>query len=78
MISAEEAVKLTPSDNLDDAMLIIENFIKDAASSGRRCVIVDGSNINNFHWIKYSIMRELSSSGYRSDLVGYSELRIYW
>ena len=78
MISAEEAVKLTPSDNLDDAMLIIENFIKDAASSGRRCVIVDGSNINNFHWIKYSIMRELSSNGYRSELRGYHDLRIYW
>ena len=27
MISAEEAVKLTPSDNLDDEMLILENFI---------------------------------------------------
>ena len=79
MISAEEAVKLTPSDNLDDAMLLIENSIKDATSVGHRSVFIDTSRIDNFIWISEAILDELHSCGYSCRFVPINDdLRIYW
>lgn len=79
MISAEKAVELTPSNNLDDAMVIIENAIKNAASIGHRSVFIDTSRIDNFIWIREAIQDELHSCGYSCRFVPINDdLRIYW